>query len=167
MIDRRATRRLLLVAALALAGLTAVGENEPAPCPTAVGEIAFPSDREGTTSIYVINADGTGLRHVTSSDWNDLEPSRSPDGARIAFHSNVDGSFDAYVMDRGGGNPIRITQSEPRGFLASWSPDGEWIAFVSGRNGQNDIYRMRPDGSDMYPTWRPLRDQTGEDVGNP
>jgi Tol biopolymer transport system component len=33
--------------------------------------------------IYVVNADGTGLRQITTGPWSHAQPSWSPDGSRI------------------------------------------------------------------------------------
>jgi WD40-like Beta Propeller Repeat len=47
--------------------------------------IAFQSNRDGNWEIYVMNADGGGVRRLTDDDAEDGEPSWSPDGKRVAF----------------------------------------------------------------------------------
>ena len=54
--------------------------------------IAFYSNRDGNSEIYVINTDGTGLRRLTSNGAGDMAPTWSPDGTQIAFTSNRDGN---------------------------------------------------------------------------
>ena len=44
-------------------------------------QIAFTSQRDGTAGVHVMNADGTGVRHVVNAGF----PAWSPDGTRIAF----------------------------------------------------------------------------------
>jgi Tol biopolymer transport system component len=61
--------------------------------------IAFSSDRDGNTEIYLMNADGSNIIRLTNDPASDLEPSWSPDGKLIAFSSNRDGNIDIYVMD--------------------------------------------------------------------
>lgn len=51
--------------------------------------IAFVSPEAGNDEIYVINADGSGLRQLTANEWEwDKHPSWSPDGTQLVFWSN-------------------------------------------------------------------------------
>ena len=60
--------------------------------------IAFTSNRDGNYEIYVMNADGTGLRNVTQHPGQDNYAAWSPDGKHLAFLSNRSGSYDIYIM---------------------------------------------------------------------
>jgi Tol biopolymer transport system component len=100
--------------------------------------IAFMSNRDGSPEVYVMNADGTGVRRLTYLERGSgglCCPDWSPDGARVVF------------------------QAKP----GAWSPDGEWVAFL-GVSAQ--AWVMRPDRSEaravtavdgraMYPVWSP------------
>ena len=48
----------------------------------------FGVTRRHDHKLYVINADGSGLRQITSGDVNDIDPAWSPDGQWISFHRN-------------------------------------------------------------------------------
>jgi Tol biopolymer transport system component len=48
----------------------------------------FEVTRRHDHKLYVINADGSGLRQITSGDVNDIDPAWSPDGQWISFHRN-------------------------------------------------------------------------------
>jgi len=49
-------------------------------------QIVFSHDMTGSLELYVINADGTGLRQLTKIDGTDkLFPRWSPKGLRIVF----------------------------------------------------------------------------------
>jgi len=54
-------------------------------------KIAFWSDRDGNSDIYVMNADGSEQTRLTDNSASDQEPAWSPDGRRVAFVSSRDG----------------------------------------------------------------------------
>ena len=128
--------------------------------------IAFDSDRDGNSEIYVMNADGSGVTRLTDNDAIDSFPTWSPDGRRIAFSSTRDGSFEVYVMNADGSGVTRLTDNDARDWSPAWSPDGRHIAFESTRDGNSEIYVMNADGSgvtrltyngaaDGTPAWSP------------
>ena len=51
--------------------------------------IAFSSDREGTSFIYVMNADGSEVERLVAGSAIDDYPTWSPDGRFIAFQRSV------------------------------------------------------------------------------
>lgn len=59
--------------------------------------------------IFSVNADGSDVRNLTDSPWDDLDPDWSVDGARIAFSSNREGNFDVYVMNADGTGVTNLT----------------------------------------------------------
>ena len=52
-------------------------------------KIAFTSNRDGNTEIYVMNADGTDQTRITNRPGGDSQPNWSPDGTRIAWRSST------------------------------------------------------------------------------
>lgn len=101
------------------------------------------------TEIYTINADGTGLKKLTSSWGINTSPSFSPDGKRIAFVSDRGGSPQIYVMNSDGSQKERITfNGSNYNTSPAWSPDGKKIAFTSIVNGVLQVFIMNSDGSD-------------------
>jgi Tol biopolymer transport system component len=108
------------------------------------------------SEVYVMNADGTGLRRLTRNTVTDGSPVWLPDG-RIGFvrsirDSNGRSSRDAiYVMNADGSDQRRLTLLPRRGGAPRWSPEGEKIAFVApvGHLGAADIFVMNTDGSDL------------------
>ena len=142
----------------------------------AQGQIAFSSDRDGDSEIYVMDTDGGNPRRLTNNRDGDWSPSWSPDGKRIVFLSDRDGHVnvhgwsnpDIYVMDADGGNQKNLTNNPKADWSPSWSPDGKRIAFHSNRVGRfnYEIYVMDADGGnlqsltdnrndDFYPSWSP------------
>jgi len=142
----------------------AAGTLEPPPI---LGQIAFTSDRDGDSNIYVMDADGGNVRQLTDDPKQDVDPAWSPDGTRIAFDSDRDGDDDIYVMGADGGNVQQLTDDPPWDWDPAWSPDGTRIAFNSDRDGDWDIYVMDADGGnvlqltddpgrDWAPAWSPV-----------
>jgi TolB protein len=72
-------------------------------------QIAFESDRDGESRIYVMGADGSNPVRLTSPPGKDSHPSWSPDGKQIAFHRTVLGHGQVYVINADGGNVRRLT----------------------------------------------------------
>ena len=130
------------------------------------GKIVFQSNRDGQWEIYVMNADGSGLKRLTENEWDDEYPVWSPDGEEIAFKSNRDGNWEIYKMSANGSSVTRLTSCEAEDASPCWSPDGEKIAFHSSRDGDWEIYIMDADGGDpvrvtksphkeILPAWSP------------
>jgi TolB protein len=131
--------------------------------------IAFTNGANAAQEIYVIDADGTDLRRLTTADGSDANPAFSPKGDLIAFESNRDSTLamsspQIYVMNADGtGDARRLTNfpAEPRvmanGLMTNvsvskptWSPSGDRIAFHRRPGGGHfEIYTMNADGSDV------------------
>lgn len=133
-------------------------------------QIAFNSDRSGTTHLYVMRADGSGVTALTSDpSWSDGGLSWSPDGTMLAFVRccNAQGGSDIFIMRTDGTRLWPLTNLGGFAESPAWSPDGSRIAFHFYRADQfPDIYVIRADGTgltqitsdsalNMYPSWSP------------
>jgi TolB protein len=129
--------------------------------------IAFVSERRGNEDIYIMNADGTGVRQLTTHPGRDVWPTWSPDGKRIAFMSERHGRWNTFLMDvQTGESSIQLMVETGINWEPAWSPDGEWIAFSSPRTGESELYLWEVSSGEMlrltandvvdgYPSWSP------------
>jgi Tol biopolymer transport system component len=115
-------------------------------------QIAFVSNRDGNSDIFVMAADGANVRQLTRDPLADLyllqspsdaDPAWSPDGARIVFTSGRQNgmmsylNFDLFVMNADGSEPELLLYTDSPDYGPTWSPDGRAIAANRG----GDIYR--------------------------
>jgi Tol biopolymer transport system component len=161
--------------------ITAGSEGDSRPSWSPRGdEIAFqrshwdPGTAESRTAIYLVGADGTGVRqlvadHAGNPDW-------SPDGRKIAFSNNYWGGI--WVVDVvAGTDPVRLTRdphTSPTDPVVAyddapaWSPDGTKVAFSRvecgpGYCGYSQLWLVNADGTGPEqvsygnsPDWQPL-----------
>jgi len=103
-------------------------------------KLAF--NRQG--DIYTMNADGSGLRQLTSGDMFDNEAAWSPDGDEIVFRrADPAGPRDLHIMAADGSDVRRVPVSFVWPGHPDWSPDGSLIAFSH----TDGIAVVRPDGT--------------------
>ena len=112
-------------------------DSEPTWSPDGARIAFIRAHADGSSHLYVMNADGSGVERLTSeAGWGARwSPQWSPDGDRIAvtvaecaigcgfgiWFVAVDGAYEPY--------PILMNGSV---IELSWSPDGEWIVFATG-----------------------------------
>jgi Tol biopolymer transport system component len=94
------------------------------------------------SKIWLVRADGTGMRQLTTGPGSDDTPALSPDGKHLVFsrtlpEKEVPGSSkpELYVVGTEGGEPVRLTENVLEDVNPVFSPDGRSIAFgqVAGR----------------------------------
>ena len=122
-------------------------------------------DEPNQQDVYVVGADGSGLKRLTTSAADDSAPRWSPDGQRIAFSSirdRVPGevNFEIYVMNADGSNQTRLTHNTKFDHSPAWSPDGTRLVFTSRRDDNFEIYSMNAAGGGETR----LTDNEGDDV---
>jgi len=125
--------------------------------------VAMVLSKSGSPDVWVCNADGTGLKRITSG-VEDSSPCWSPDGQWICFATKQNSRRRLAKVSAEGG-PIQIlntagvsSPTEP-----DWSPDGKWIAFTRQAGGEFDICVIPTDGSfppvvlasGQNPSWSP------------
>lgn len=112
-------------------------------------KIAFESQRDGQSEIYVVNPDGMSLARITNDLAFDGHPGWSPDGERIVFMSQRDGNPEIYIMNADGSGVTRLTDHPAYDGEPVWSPNGLHIVFHSDRDGPGEIYQMSTSGTEL------------------
>ena len=130
--------------------------------------------------IWLMNADGSGKRRLTSGAARDRVPSWSPDGRTIAFDrrrsrfgdlGDKTSIHEIYVMNADGSGQRRLARigavgPQAGGVPPLWSPDGTKIAFSRPvGNGPGfpftrdnwDIFVMNADGTEQHNVTRNRR----------
>ena len=124
--------RSLLIVCLATLGLAVAGWGQ------ADGKIAFISNREGPSDVWIMNADGSDPVNLTQGQYC-TSPAWSPDGTKIAYIGYIIGAIfgddqysgEIWLMDADGGNRQQLTDDSVDKISLSWSADGSSIYYVS------------------------------------
>jgi TolB protein len=105
-------------------------------------ELAAVLTKDGSSQIYLMNADGTNLRRITFSGFIDTEPFFTPDGRFIYFTSDRGGSPQIYRMPATGGEPVRVTFEGDYNVSPRLSPEGRTLVYIARNNGRFQLMAM-------------------------
>jgi Tol biopolymer transport system component len=109
------------------------------------GRIVRVSRASGNADIWIMNADGTEDRQLTSNALLNLVPRVSPDGHYMVFMSNRTGSTNIWRMDLDGNNPKQLLTG-----LNGWNPlctnDSQSVIFTSDVGGKPSLWKVSIDG---------------------
>ena len=115
---------------------------QPAPSTELEGRFVFQVGSGG--DIYVVNADGSGLRRLTQG----MDPSWSPDGTQVVFARWTE-PWGIYLINADGSNE-RLLFSSSVARSPVFSPDGSQIAFMFTTEGKHPGWRIWIDGFGWY-----------------
>lgn len=145
-------------------------------------KVAFASDRDGNTEIWLLNLNGGGLTQLTRTEGTCVNeyPSWYPDGGALIYNSNCGGNWEIYsadlkyAQDKANDlqasltNVVNLTNNPAADRYGRLAPDGQHIAFRSDRDGNGELYIMRSrngtalrrltfstGGDDSAPSWSP------------
>jgi len=123
-------------------------------------QLAAVLTRDGTSQIYLMNADGGNLRRLTTSSAIDTEPFFTPDGQSIYFTSDRGGSPQIYRMAASGSDPVRVTFDGDYNVSPRVSPDGKTLAYISRISGRFQLMAMDLESRQVQALTDGLRDES-------
>jgi Tol biopolymer transport system component len=105
--------------------------------------------------IYVVKADGTGLRQLTTGSSFDSNPSFSPNGKQVVFDRDPGaGKSHVFAINIDGTGLRQLTNGNFNDSEPVYTPNGKRIVFVSDRDhdaktDRSDIFAMAPSGANQ------------------
>ena len=111
------------------------------------GRIVYTAQEGGVSHTWIMEADGTGARQLTSRTRSNNQPSVTADGRYIVFRSIRTGTWSIWRMDLDGGNVKQLTDGGIDNY-ARPSPDGRWVIFTSNRAGVQNLWKVSIDGGE-------------------
>src|SRR5262245_10804949 len=103
-----------------------------------------PHSRNNARSrLMAVNVETRERRLIDTGSGKDaVQPSWSPNGARIAYWGLRDTDRDIWTVPAGGGEPTPVTNDEATDWNPVWSPDGKYLYFASDSHGAMRFWRL-------------------------
>jgi Tol biopolymer transport system component len=110
--------------------------------------------RPNRMELWIMNADGSDQRQITTLGGANFAPFFTPDGNRIIFSSNHKNprsrNFDLYLVNLDGTGLEQVTTHAEFDGFPMFSPDGRQVVWASNRNAPS------PGGTDIFiADWTP------------
>ena len=121
------------------------------------GRIAFWSDRDGGTALWIMNPDGTNaFRYNNPEDIEELRKleAYNPDRTWFAFVKSTGSGRDTQIfyirldVPENWKREFQVTNTGGIHYDPVWSPLGDRIAYVSNEVDGDEIWIIHPDGTD-------------------
>jgi Tol biopolymer transport system component/DNA-binding winged helix-turn-helix (wHTH) protein len=109
------------------------------------GKIVYATDTAGNEDIWIMDADGSHQRQLTTDKSLDFAPLVSPANSYIFYTSNRSGESQIWRINADGSNQIQITRKEG-GYPRFVSPDGRWLYYQSAL--ENKLRKVSTDGGE-------------------
>lgn len=134
-------------------------------------KLAFVSNKDGATRIYVTNVPEPGasmkeigLKLITKQNRENTCPAWSPDGTKLAFSAKSKGVRQIWVYDFKTGKETQLTDGPGDKENAAWAPNSKHIVYHSSTTNTSELYWIHVDqkqsvlltkgsGEKRFPSW--------------
>lgn len=101
----------------------------------------FAMDPSFMMDIYIMRADGSDVKRLTTSPGYDGGPFFSPDGTHITYrHFTPDGrTAEVYTMRIDGSEPRQLTRLNAMSWAPFYHPSGDYVIFTTNKQGFNNF----------------------------
>jgi Tol biopolymer transport system component len=94
------------------------------------GHLVYSASEDKSQTLWMMEADGSKQKQLTSAGYVDEHPTATADGRFIVFQSNRSGNYEVWRINADGSGLVQLTtggnHEQP-----SVSPDGKWVVYVS------------------------------------
>jgi Tol biopolymer transport system component len=111
------------------------------------GRIVYEQSFNNSSTLWVMNADGSDAKQITPAGFIDQFPRVTPDGRYIVFESNRGGSNEVWRVNPDGGDLRRLT-SGGKNTNPEPTPDGKWVLYCSIIEGSGTMWKVSIDGGE-------------------
>ncbi|HEY9401333.1 MAG TPA: DPP IV N-terminal domain-containing protein, partial [Pyrinomonadaceae bacterium] len=110
------------------------------------GRIVYRSNAGGSAEIWVMDADGSNPKQLTTGAHASRGLTVSPDNRYLFFASNRAGPFNIWRVDADGSNLRQLTRGDGE-FYPHCTPDGRWIVYQHGEY-EPRMWKVQTDGGE-------------------
>jgi serine/threonine protein kinase/Tol biopolymer transport system component len=115
---------------------------------TADGRVVYVTEAGDKSELWIMNADGSDNKQLTSDGYPKNSPTASPDGKYIFFSSLRAGIPHIWRINSDGTNAKQITAGDFADIDATCAPDSQWLTFISYRTGRPFLWKVGVDGGE-------------------
>ncbi|MCU0726039.1 MAG: hypothetical protein MUE73_09665, partial [Planctomycetes bacterium] len=108
--------------------------------------IAFVSDRSGSNQVWLMDADGSNQRQLTSGPASHAWPDWSSDSRRLLYWEHDGGTHAIKTIAVDGSGETTVVSSSEYLDSPAWRPDGLHIAYSAISGGNWDVWLAMADG---------------------
>jgi len=105
--------------------------------------------KDSASHVYMMNADGSGVKQITKGDVQDQRPTFSPNGKQIAFIRTIGKKWQISIASADGSGGVRHLPTPYRAYRPWFAKDGQSIYFQTDDNGQDHIARIPLSGGEI------------------
>ena len=108
-------------------------------------KIVFCADWNETYNTYIMDTDGTNIKQLTFSEYNDNCPKLSPDRQKVLYQRFSEVGHQIFVVDVNTLEETMLPLVDYSPHTGTWHPEENKILFVSDINGSADIFEYNMD----------------------